>query len=268
MKLSNIAFIGGNGRLPSVLVRCVDIATQLGCEHWLNVKSAEEVPDRYAAFFCIKPLLDADELDKLAARGRVIWDIIDFPPLDTKAISFYLASTFTARDFFRRLGVIEVIHHHHCNISGVPGFPEHRRPGWIGHPYWCPNVPNLMFDRYNALGMNRNDVVKAHRQIGIGLNLRSHNIGHDFHAFINSGIKLINCIGFGLPSVSAGETPYLELDTGFTLFTDEQDCAKSVRRLQNDHGLYRELRQACIANAERFHLCAIADRYQKLIEAL
>jgi len=268
MELSKVAFIGGNGQLPSVLVRCVDIATELGCAHWLNVKSANEIPDRYAVYFCIKPLLDAGELYKLATRGRVIWDIIDFPPLDTRAISLYLTSTSAARDFFHRLGSIEVIPHHHCNISGVPGFPEHRRPGWVGHPYWCPNIPNLSFDRYNAVGMNRDDVVRAHRRIGIGLNLRSHNVGHDFHALINSGIKLINCIGFGLPSVSAREAPYLEIDSGYTCFTDEQDCAQSVRRLESDHGLYRELRQACVASANRFHIGTIADQYRRLIEML
>jgi hypothetical protein len=268
VKLSDVAFIGGNGRLPSVLVRCVDIATELGCEQWLNVKSTDEIPDRFAAFFCIKPMLNSNELSKLATRGRVIWDIIDFPPLDTKAISLYLTSTFTARDFFHRVGIVEVIYHHHCNFSSVPGFPAHRRAGWIGHPYWCPNIPNLVFDRYNAFGMKHGDVVTAHRRIGIGLNIRSHNVGHDFHSFINSGIKLINCIGFGLPSVSAREAPYLEINGRFTLFSKEQDYAKSVRLLQNNHNSYQELRQACIANAERFHLCTIADHYRKLIETL
>lgn len=268
MLLSEVAFVGGNSRLASVAVRCTDVATALGVDHWLDVTAADQIPDRYRAFVCVKAALSEEELRRLAQRGRVIWDVIDFPPPPSSAIGIYLCSTRAARDFFRHLRPMEVIPHHHCNFSAVPGFPHHRAPGWVGHAYWRPALPGLVFATHQVTGWSRERVEAVYRTIGVGLNFRARRPGYEYHSLINSGIKLINSIGFGLPSISSPEAAYREIDEGCTCFATEQDAARSYCRLVKDERRYLELRQACLAQADRFHIRTITEHYRALLHSL
>jgi hypothetical protein len=104
----------------------------------------------------------------------------------------------------------------------------------------------------------------AYKRIGIGLNLRAQTHDAAFHARINPGTKLINCIGFGIPSISSDEPAYREIGQRCTQFSEPKDCAAWVSRLQDDD-LYHWLRQQCICIAPRFHISAIVHLYRTLL---
>ncbi len=272
MDLRKVLFLGGK-QMASVQIRCVDIAKKLDCDCILGPCDLEEICDRYSVFVCVKPSLAPGQLKLLARKGKVIWDIIDSPPPEDH-VATYLASTKLAKEVFRSYGRVVVIPHHHCNFSGVPNAPDLCRPGWIGSQHWRLKFQGVDCDYYDVEGMNQTDVINAHRKIGVGLNFRNNRPGqfapehrklmHDFHIAINSGIKLINCIGFGTPSISADESAYHEIGEDCTIISSIKKCADWVRALQNDRLLYAQLRKKCIRRAGLFNLESICLRYHGL----
>jgi hypothetical protein len=288
MDLRKVLFVGGDPRRnASVQIRCVDVAVRLGCDYHLGAGRAREIPDRYAVFVCVKPYLFGREFAELAKRGKIIWDIIDqMPP--SRRVALYLTSTEFARQLLQDYcGRMATIPHHHCNFGGTFNPSGLRDPGWIGYRHWRPLIPGLRFHGYAVDGMTREDVVEAHRKIGIGLNFRlapGASRGRDspsdhgrnslerhfknFHIAINSGIKLINCIGFGVPSISAVEPAYFEIGEKCTIFSPLRRCLHWVRALQSDRGLYQELRKNCRRSASRFHIDTIAEKYKILFRTI
>ncbi|HVU37323.1 MAG TPA: hypothetical protein VHC95_03245 [Opitutales bacterium] len=278
MNLQKVLFIGGDGgNLPSSQIRCLDIARRLGCDWVLGIDLVQKIPEKYSVFVCVKPSFARDEIAALAKRGKIVWDIVDeIPPRDHIAV--YLASTVAAQEIFHRFGRVEIIPHHHCNVENLPNPPDLRRPAWIGSCHWRPRFHGIDHDYYDVLNMQRTDVVRAHRKIGIGLNFRTnqpyqHRLEHqrllrNFHVAINSGIKLINCLAFGTPSVSAREPAYCEIAPECTIFSTLAKCAHWVKALQADTGLYNELRRKCLRKAPRYHLDVIAEKYRRLLVSL
>ncbi len=287
MDFSKVVFLGGDAaRFASVQIRCVDLAQRLGCDFLLDAGTAAAIPDRYTVFVCVKPRLRAKELRQLARRGQVVWDIIDaFPPREDVAV--YVASNSLTQELFDDYGRVEVIPHHHCNFEGRPNPPDLRRPVWLGSRHWLPSLRGFAHDTHFIGGLTREDVVKIFRQTGIGLNLRGRKLlraqaprpagklrwrrvrdQFDFHIAINSGIKLINCIGFGIPSISSDEPAYHEMGANCTIFSTLRDCPRWVRALQQDDDLYRELRRCCLRRARRFHIDGIAEKYRILFNSL
>ena len=268
MNLNKVLFIGGNPRkFGSVEIRCEDIAPRLGCDRMLSVRKVEEIPDVYSAFVCVKPALRGDEILKLSKRGPVIWDIVDDTP-PASNICAYIVSTQGARRVFQNYGRIEIIPHHHCNFSGSPNPIGCRHPVWIGQFHWCPELSGFEFEKVNTLGMNSEQTAAAYRRAGIGLNLRSNHPNSHFHVPINAGIKLINCIGFGIPSISSDEPAYHEIGDECTVFSTASDCSGWVSRLQNDDAFYSDLREKCISRARDFHVSSIIEKYRALLESL
>jgi len=292
MNLQKVLFLGGSGSYASVQVRCVDIASRLGCDYLIGGYNIQEIPDKYSAFVCIKPYLLPGLPEALASRGKIIWDIIDEPPLP-KYVSVYIASTKIAKDLFSHIGRIVIIPHHHCNFGGKPNPSNLRKPAWIGSSHWLPTLAGFKYDVYPVQGMTRQDVVKAHRRIGIGLNFRNKNAFfeqawpsleqlartvkerrrmernmYNFHLAVNSGIKLINCIGFGTPSISGDEPAYHEIGEECTIFTNTRHCARWVKELKNDADLYLDLRKRCLRKASKYHIDVIVEKYRTLLKSL
>jgi hypothetical protein len=152
------------------------------------------------------------------------------------------------------------------------------------------------FDYYDVEGMTRENVAQVCQKTGIGLNLRiprkeyrplglqyrelarlyskpkklAEAAGRmfDLHLVVNSGIKLINCIGYGIPSISTDEPAYHEIGASCTIFSTLKKSAYWVRALQNDDALYNDLRHKCIRRSPKFHIASIAAKYKSLIESL
>jgi len=165
-------------------------------------------------------------------------------------------------------GRVEIIPHHHCNFDGIPNPPAFRRPGWIGTKHWYPKMEGFDHDVYSVRQMNALNVASSYRQIGIGLNLRAERPESAFHIKINTGIKLINCIGFGIPSISSDEPAYREIGESCTIFAGLKDCAHWVTQLQNDEQLYHKIRENCLLNSSKFHISSILKKYEVLITSL
>jgi len=291
MDLRRVLFIGGNAeKMASVKIRCVDMAKRLGCDFHLCARRAHRVPEGYDAFVCVKSELPPSEYAELAKRGKVVWDIIDVPP-PREHITAYLASNSLTQELFEDYGRVEVIPHYHCNFTGRPNPPNLRRPVWLGARHWQPALKGFDYDAHAVEGLRRADVLRIFRKTGIGLNLRISPAQYnpperftqiadprkraqtlrnffEFHLAVNSGIKLINCLGFGIPSISSDEPAYREFAPECTLFSSLNNCAKNVRALQEDEALYRELRKKCLKKAGDFHIDTIASRYKLFLKSL
>jgi hypothetical protein len=89
----------------------------------------------------------------------------------------------------------------------------------------------------------------------------------ELHIKINSGMKLINCLGFGLPSVSSPEPAYIEVAPECTLFCDGLDCMDAITTLQ-EPTIYNEFRRKCLQRAPEFHINEVIHSYTALFEQL
>lgn len=255
MDLSRVVFVGGDARLGSVQIRCVQIACALHCRHFTDITARAQLPDDIDAVVLVKPLVPLHELRHLAT----FWDIIDAAP--PRGARTHLASTQHALDAFGLRGF--VIPHHHANddVFNV----DSSKTGWIGGAEWCPDYLDddisCVFTNHATLDQVRN----AYRRIGIALNLRQEHPHLDAHLAANAGIKLINAIGFGIPSISSDEPAYRELAPECTLFTTALSWRRDLERLQHDGELRAVMRNACRRRAREFSLAAIAERYRQML---
>jgi hypothetical protein len=270
MKIEEILFLGGPfPKFGSVGIRCLDIAKRLGCAFQLNIRTFDDIkePHKYKAFVCVRTRLTPDDLAKLSKTGFIIWDIIDSAPPE-KDIQLYLASTNIVNRLYCHLGDIVTIPHHHCNFEGQLSAHGCDKLGWIGNLHWYPSLNGLPHGKYDVKGLSRYEIAELYRKIGLGLNIRTVCLDTDWHIKINSGIKLINCIGFGIPSISAIEPPYLEIGEGCTLFTSGSDLHSLVLELQSNHLLYEKLRNECIRRAKSYDITIIVQKYASLFGSL
>jgi hypothetical protein len=262
-QLSRVLFVGGDRRLGSVQVRCVQVAEALGCDY-VCLDGPAALPDesrlaRYDVVVLVKPPVPPDAFD-----GRcVVWDVIDWAPARADVA---LAST---KASLRAVGSGPgtVIPHHHLN-DGPPNPAELTAPGWVGWSGWYPELAGLEHLTFFVDHEEAAAVRDVYRQIGIGLNLRRRREEYEQCIAINSGIKLINCMAFGIASVSEPEPAYVELGDGCTLFTTAATWQDDVARLQRDKRLRRKLRKRGLKRARDFSLERVAKRYRRFLEKL
>jgi len=265
MNLREVAFISSQRTLSSVQIRCLDIATRLGCNRILNVQRESDIPKSYRVLICVKLCISSSDLGQLAQRSAIIWDLIDRRP-PARHVMIYLTSTHLGKKMCDSLGRSICIPHHHCNFERNFGHPLNRHPGWIGARQWCP--PDLPWDKFFVEGKNRQQIAENYRSIGLGLNVRHSGPGFRRHLALNSGIKLINCIGFGLPSVSHPEPAYREIGPQCTSFANTSNLADAIDHLQHDEAAYQRMRSHCLSLAEQFHIDHISQQYKQLLAQL
>jgi hypothetical protein len=267
MDLKHILFVGGNkDRLGSVKIRCEDIGRRLGCDCHFDAKLASDIPGGYRAYVCIKPNLSPEEIHKLSSRGLVIWDIIDHPP--PSGLPWYIASTTVAARLFSTFGCVHIIPHQHCNYDKVYRPPGTRETIWVGHSHWYPTLENIDHKTIFIDGLDRSANVDAYLQGDICLNIRRSRPELDFHLKVNPGIKLINCIGFGIPSLSSEEPAYKEVGADCTIFCSPSECANWLDRLKKDFALYGQLQKCCREKAQLFHISHIVAEYRHFLASI
>lgn len=265
--LSRTIFVGGLERLPSVRVRCIEIAEAMGCAYMVNVTSPNQVPSEYNRFICVKPRFGESAVGQLKKRGAVIWDIHDEQP-PSEGVCRYLVSTRSAQEHFKHLGPMTVIPHHHCNSSQKSNQCACRIPTWVGAPTWCPDFRGFTYIVFSTTRTNRMELVDCYRRIGLGLNIRAEKPESAFHVLINPGIKLINCIGFGIPSISSDEPAYREYGHGCTIISALSDVEENVLRLQADTSLYEKLKKRCDEEAWKYDINKIAQKYKTMLDLI
>lgn len=268
MKPENVLFIGGPERLAAVRIRAIEIAHRLGCDILLDPATAADIPNKYQAFICVKPNLSLSDIGSLSKRGLVCWDILDAPP-PKAAVALYLCSTREAQQIYASYGSVELIRHYHCNFDRRHSPQNNFRPAWIGTPHWCPPLTGIDFDMYDSRPMSREDVMNAHLKMGLALNVRATREENNMHIRLTSGIKLMNSMAFGIPSLSSIEPAYDEIGRECTVFVDTpSQCREILPRLVDNKKLYDELIRNGLEAAERFHISSIIKSYQQLINRL
>ena len=265
---SRVVFLGGSMARASVRIRCIQISEALGCDYLLDVSDIEQVPKDKHVFVCVKPDFSKKDLTELSKRGAVVWDVHDFLP-PSEGVDLYIVGSKTTAEELCYLRPMQIIPQHHCNFSEIPNRPDGvRKPAWIGRPFWCPDFDGLDVDVYNANKLHLEAVIAAYRHMGICLNVRRQCSEAEFHVRINDGIKLINCMAFGIPSVSSKEPAYCEYGEGCTIFVKKNDIMDAVRSLQTDDILYNEIRMQGLKHSKQFHLRRILPLYRNLLDDL
>lgn len=267
MNLNDVCFVGGSEGLSSVKIRCVEIANRLGCKYICDVRSFKQIPVGYKAYFLVKAVLSEEEVFELSKNAHVIWDVIDHFPPEIPSIHTLLVSTKMSGAIFSKKYRTHVIPHHHCNIGRTTNV-DSQRIVWIGNPRWRPVLTGIDCTYVDNPRMTRDEVEIAFRTMGIGLNLRADLPNVEIHLALNSGIKLINCIGFGVPSISALEPAYCEIDAGCTAFATNADFCVVLDKVKNDIEFRMFLKRNCIATADQYHLDVIAGKYASFLGKL
>ena len=247
-------------------MRCWEIAQQLGCDCHFDAQVAADIPSGYQIYVCVKPNLNNVELKILCSRGKVIWDIIDHAP--PSGMFAYIASTRYAAVALHGIGEIHVIPHYHCNTENATKTGFEAKAIWVGHSHWYPQLSGVAHEAIFIDGVSREGNVRAYLSGDIGLNFRRERPELDFHLKVNPGIKLINCIGFGMPSVSANEPAYMEIGDECTIFCSRHQCGHWLERLKFDLQLFSKLKGQCMQRRKDFHLVSIVKKYSDLLESL
>jgi hypothetical protein len=259
-------FVTGHLGMGCVQVRAVQLARALG---WPVVHDLDLTEDKILAhdvFILVRPDIHPSELRRY---GTVIYDIVDFVPPKT-GVDFYISTSRNASSYFPDLD-IRYVPQHHCNFSNIPNpMPETRKVVFLGAAEWRPTLPGIDFQFFDASIATVEKLDAMYRKTDIALNFRSPNSAdssqrYKQHIAINGGIKLVNCIGYGVPSVSSPEPSYLELGEDFTVFATHEQCKEAVDRLVGDDDLYRRIRTNCIRKAQECSLQAVAEKYRQVI---
>lgn len=258
-----VLFLGGERRLPSVRIRCEQVARALGCDFLLDSSPPTAIAAGKDVFILVKWRGDRIALQR---RGVVIWDVIDdLPPVD--GVDAYLYSTEYAHEFLKpRVGNApgHVIPHHHCNFERIDAAGD--QVLWIGGIEWLPRFDATRIRVVDATGLDTGALAAAYRSARVVLNLRRvERAGDVLHCRLASGIKLINAIGFGLPSLCSDEPAYRAIGPDCMLPADATTMTETLDRLLGDAGLEQALRAHARARAERYHLDTIAARYAQLL---
>lgn len=265
---SRVVFLGGSMARASVRIRCLQIAEALGCDYILDVSSAEQVPKNKDVFICVKPNFTEEDVLRLSKRGSVVWDIHDFMP-PSEGVDLYIVGSRSTAEEISYLNPIKIIPQHHCNFSGIPNpLNGERKPAWIGRPFWCPKFVDLDVEIYNSNGLYMEEVITAYRRMGICLNVRRSCVEAEFHVRLNDGVKLINSMAFGIPSVSGNEPAYHEYGDGCTIFAEPDEIKEAIHKLQTDDILYNKIRLEGLIRSKEFHLKRILPLYRNLLENL
>lgn len=204
-------------------------------------------------------------ISKLQKRGTVIWDVLDEIPPQTPDL--YFTSTKMAGEKLN-LKKFHVINHPYVPIASIVDNSDKRVPYWIGSKHWKPDL-----DFFHITVATNNITVEAldqkYRQAGILLNLRIINREALFHAAINPGIKLINSIGYGIPSITSSIEAWIdELGPKATIRSTPENYNKNVNELLNNNDLYNELRNECLKIRHLYSPENISKRYIEIFNSI
>jgi len=258
--MSNACFFAGLESFPSAQVRCHQPAELLGLPVYTKLS---EIPKGMEFFITVKAGKFLKDLQK---RGRVIWDVVDKIPPDN--CDYYIAPTQHVADYIRKhIGnkKVFVIPQHHCNIDNLPFVDPSDIAVWIGSTIWHPGDLGFPYQRYDSPSMKLQNVQAIYSRSGIALNIRNKTApDYHMHVQLNGGCKLVNCLGFGVPSISDPEPSYKEIAPNCTLFTGDKTPKELFEELR-DEKVYKELQEACRDEEPKRRLSHTVKYYKEML---
>jgi hypothetical protein len=261
--------------MPSVRLRCRQIAEALGVA-WTAPERRGPVPESALhgrdLFVLVKASIDHR---RLRERGRVVWDVLDtLPPAD--GIDAYITSTRVAARMLHPFRVpTYTVPQHHCNVEERPLEPDPVRGHlvWIGSTEWLP--PDLAAQGvriHHANDLPFDQIRARYADADVLINARRFDYAtapaYFLHTALNAGIKVINAVGYGLPSVTEWEPWIDEIGVGCTIACAAGEGPAVARRLLQDRAQYEALRARCLERASAYALSSIASRYQRVLEEI
>lgn len=268
MNLNNVIFItSANESFGSVRLRCQMISKALGVDFFstgkLNDKAIDAKLEGKNTFVLMKA--DFRLINKLKSKGTVIWDVVDeTPPKDAHR---YITSTSFAGEFFK-LNNFNVIPHAFNPLATIVPTPEIKTAYWIGSLQWKPII------HFNHVTINTDNISQQilhenYQKAGVLLNLRIDHPKALFHAQINSGIKLINAMGYGIPSITSSTEPWVkEIGENCTIISHKQNWKKDYELLVNDSAVYEQVKSNCLKVRDKYSLENIKEKYLSLFNSL
>lgn len=268
-----VLFVGGHTRMGSVQMRCCQIAEAIGASWTSPAKPGsnwhgDEVPeaeiDGRDIFVLVKNYMDRRGLFE---RGYVIWDVLDDgPPRDY--IHAYVTSTRLVAELLGPSRPVYVIPHHHCNTENILLTPSRMRARmlWIGSSLWLPDeLIEQGVETHVISSMGHEDLANLYSRADVLINARRFNAKSPgrywLHTILNSGMKVINAVGFGIPSVTEWEPWVAEVAPGCSLICAPGDAVRTARELLQNGEMYETLRKRCLDAAVMYSLDAVAKMY-------
>jgi len=278
--LNDVAFIVHRPSVASAKVRGSQIAGRLGAALLRLDELTPDTARRYRTLVYVKELPPKDLMARLRDGGALqVFDPVDnyrWRTMRARApfIDHFIASNHThAVELTRRFAAPATrVPHHHCNFDEVR-IPAGREPatlGYVGGRVNWPPVRRLIRSLpypHIAHTSGEKTLVDAYCSIDVGVAWRM----EEGKISYNSGVKLINFMSFGIPSVLAPETGYLELSRHgeCCLYAhSREEYTMLVRELAGSPALRRRMGDEGFENARRYHIRHIVEEYRALLESL
>ena len=274
-----VLFIGGSVEWGSVQVRCQQIADAIGARwtapdkpggEWQNGSIPERELDGRDLFVLVKSW----RVDRCAlrARGRVIWDVLDDWPPYENVDALFVGSKSAERGLTGQLPTY-VVPPHHCNLRNRVVAPDRKRGRitWIGSEQWLPkDLVNSSVNVHTILCASAESLESMYGEADLLLNVRRRDEANEKHyvrhTALNPGTKLINAVGFGIPSVTEWEPWVEEVAPGCTAICEPGDGLATAARVLQDDQLYERMRLNCLKTAAAYSIETIAGRYVEALE--
>lgn len=264
MNPKKVLFVGGSENLASIRMRCDEVAEGLGCEYTRDLKP-EQLEGKELVI-----LVKAPKAYPLLRnfKGKIVVDVLDEP--NFPQVDGYIVSSHHVKSIIKSDKPIHVIYQHHCNKKGHNPIRSKKVISWIGSHKWYPE----QLPAHESLTdmSDQEKVIKQYEKTDILLNIRrikgQSDLQHKIHLALNSGIKLINALGYGIPGIYSDEPAYREIAPECCIFSDVENAPKELEKLLQDKNLYEKLRKNCIKRSKEFSLENVLEQYKKVISIL
>ena len=268
--LKQVYFIGGKAGRPSTQIRCVQICEHLGIDYQTGPEIMWEALKGKRIVVLVKPLMNVADFVRIKQQAYVVWDLHDSCPPRWE-IDHFLFSTKHTSVVLNDLRPFSVIPHHHLNQSRtIEPIRNVQKITYIGRPRWCPDdyLTSVNYKVFDTYKQPRPVLENVYRNTDILLNIRTEDAESKFHVSINPGVKLINAIGFGIPSVSFPEPAFIEIGGDVTAICDKSTLKDTIQELSNDYSRRKMMQDRCRLMAEKFHIDTVCYDYIQLFERI
>lgn len=166
-----------------------------------------------------------------------------------------------------------LIPQHHCNFERAKHYGrcinDYCRVGMIGTREAFYHLPVDIDEKLDNIGMKlirfynffrREDVVNFYLDIDIQI------VWRPYHKSLSNPLKIVNGLGFGIPTVALKEDAFSELDGFYIPVHNEDQLISKLDILGSSARMYEDFSAICLQKSEEYHIDRIAKMYLELGE--